>query len=410
MSVINGPGQSLFTPLIVPEAPETGAPAQSGQNNAQVLPPIYASSFSGLTTAMGLGLASPRNQGDIEAIFAEVAEKLDKINSVTRDNERVADSNSRRTSLQTAGVLFSQMNGVGALVESNKDNIKDQNAKIEDVNGQITVLEAQRSMLTATRDSLNGQLNGLQSQRNSLYNTLGTLQSELQTLQQQLSQLQGANPQNQAAIIAKQDQIAGKWNQIGGVNGQISTVDWQISTVSGQIATLNNQINGINGQINGLVNERNVAQASKNKSEQDIEDLNAAYAVLVATVMPYATAQMTGSNSSNARISGQTNEIVSDYDQLMEQVLDNLTDLADRILELNFIARGAQEGRAGASGDGTALPSSFGQLSPVQALAAGFVGLIQALRDTLGGLAGGDNLATAGALGQGGGSRMQLAL
>lgn len=350
MASINGPGPSPVSPQ-----PATTVPAGSTtQTPGVVLPPLYTNSFSGRGPAIQLGLSAPRNIGDLEAIFAEIATKLRETRTETESNTSVAETSSRRTQLAQAASFFSQLFKWGVEIDSNIANIKVQEAK-------IVVFDAELADLAVQKQTLESSKLGLETTIASLTTTIAASETQIGTNTREIQRLTGLYNQSKDA-----GERASLLSQIGALDrentglGQTiirATTDRQKNQT--KLEGVNAEIEGVDREIADVTEKREKAVKSKKASEDRIGVLTTASVNLVLTLIPFAISALLGGSSQSARQSGQTRETGDNFEQTLKETIESISDLGEIQLDLNFTSQGAADGAS----SGTAAALGFATLA-----------------------------------------------
>lgn len=117
MSGISGVGITPTLPSNVTQALETDSTSE-----ANALATLYALSFAGGNTAAAIGLTSPKNFGDVEAILAEISAKLDLTKSEAETSANLSEvEKSRSETMGHARLLGSLAGNLEAQLSLNDD-------------------------------------------------------------------------------------------------------------------------------------------------------------------------------------------------------------------------------------------------------------------------------------------------
>jgi hypothetical protein len=435
---------------IGPNVPPTGpvklpsvAPAaQTGAATPTATAPTYLQSFSGASTAIALGLSTPRNLGDTEALFAEISTKLEATRTTNEDNDAIAKSAARRTEMARLSSLITLLTNFSA---------------IRDIEIEAEVPIANRAAAEAARDSAQADVD---TYTNSISNLDNPNVSRLPTSSVSGRALRGSIPyetaqRNQAAgqLSGLVNPPQGNWPSgssyqagltyfLGNAQNGASAAD--ITSAYNAWYSGNVYLSNAQAERGELVSLRATAQSTVDAQQAEYERWDAIAAPLEAEInqakdnlpaattteantgnsfsfadlmtffaalLPTVSGTMLNMQQDKARESGVTNEIVSDVDQNLEDIIDQIRDIDYERLELQFMSRmSAGDPGSGVTGDATG--SAFGGLSRAEALAMAFGGVILGSIEGLGLVAGqgGGGFGSAGALAEAGAMRTRVAI
>lgn len=283
-----GPATTAI-PATIPATPAT--PAATTTPTGTQLPPLFSTDFTGRGLASQLGLSTPRNQADFEAIFAEIATKLGATNSVVDDNKIVAETDARRTVLADAASYFTTLANIAVEIFKNVLNIAIKGIELKKLEGNIAQLESSRAPL--------------------------------------LSQKAGLEADLAAAKGAKKVDTA----LVANIEAQIANVDAQIAPLDVKIAEQNTL--------------KNAAIASRNFSASEITRLTNLLNAVNTAVIAFTASVLLGGKSDEARDSFAVDNIVSDLDKTLKDAVEDFTNLNDALIEKNFQSEAAAEGTDG---------------------------------------------------------------
>lgn len=431
MSTISGPGGLGTTlPIIpgdgtIPVAPETTTTSTTTSTPTPgpgTPPPLFQNRFSGIGNALALGLADPRrNAGDIEAVFAEIAAKLRETQATTNDNAAVAQSESRRSDITRAGALLAKLEALGVVIDSNRENIRTQEARITVIDGQLAPLREQRSSLEAQKASLEAQQAALPGQINTLNGQISTLQGTLPGLINQANAAlvafsSATTDEARNAALSQYITAINQYNAnvmtINTLTGQRDGLQNQLNSVNSQLNTVNAQLATVRAQITDLENQRQDATNSINAS---VGRINAALVEMISTffaMLSLITQSMLGVQGEEAEARGATRANDDSFEKTLLGTLSQINrDLEERV-ELRFMEEGAILGLGlpATEQQRGATATRFGSVSPAQSLALGFAAVVASLNGALSSLLADGVPQNAGAMAQAGASRTRLAI
>lgn len=140
MSSISGVGVNQTLPTIVNDALQTDNTAE-----VQALATLYALSFAGGDTAAAIGLTSPKNFGDVEAILAEISAKLDLTKAKSETTATLSEvEKARSDTIQQTRVINDLASNLASQAE-----LADEITGFDFGSLQFTVASAQLTSVTA---------------------------------------------------------------------------------------------------------------------------------------------------------------------------------------------------------------------------------------------------------------------
>lgn len=431
-----GPTAPLTGPAPLPSASPatTAAPVQTA--------PTYLQSFSGLGTAVALGLAVPRNLGDTEALFAEISTKLDATRNKADDNEEIARTASKRTEIARMSSLITLLSNFSA---------------IRDIEKEAEVPIANRAAAATARDAAQGDVDRYTAAISDLDNpsvsnlsapsvggrTLrGSVPYETAQVNTATSRLDGLVSAPQASWPNGADYATGLAFFLGAANPGANPSD--IAASYNALYTARPMLANAQAERAQLVTLRDQAQTVVDTQQAEFERWDAIAAPLEADIqaakdrlpdrttdaagvgttfsfadlmthfaalMPIFASNLLSLQVGKARETGETTDIVSDVDQNLEDIIDQIRDIDYERLELQFMSR-MSEGDPGGGVSADASGSAFGGLSRAEALAMAFGGVILGAIQGLSQIAeqGGGGFGSAGSLAEAGAARTRLAL
>lgn len=345
MSTISSTGVVIPSPIPVPTT--TTPPTTPASSSAPSQ--LFSSRFTGASTAIALGLASPSTSlGDFEALFAEIAEKLKTTQTESRSDSAVAQSEDRRSKIQRALTLLSEFERQVGVIKENQENIKVQNANIAAIDSELVGLNAQKTSLNT---------------------------------------------------------------QIADIDAQIADANGATPGLDAQRANLVSQLGGVQGQIDALEADRQEAVDSKNESQANINNAIFKMISLLFAWFTFMVTALTLVQGEEMRAAGQTHTSKDDFEQSFLDVWEHVNKLEGNDIDFRFFEEAAITGAGALSeqqGDG--VPERFGAVPSAQASALGFAAAVETLAGVLSGLGGSDVTQSAGAMAQEGLARTRVPL
>lgn len=388
-------------PVSQPAAQGTLAPA-----------PQYQLSFAGLTRASAMGLSSPSGVGDIEIMFAQIADALKDVLDVSDTTDKLGRSESRRGQIGQAMAGFDQMVRWGGEIDSNRANIKTQDG----------ILVTERGNRTAKQTELNGYIAGwtnlrdardVQSNAVTNFNSLiGQLDARDSALRTEYAKLK--SPADNARMAA----INSELTVIGGTRaGYVQSRDAaqsQVNTLTGQMAVVDGQINTARVELGVIDGKITAAENSKSASQNRVATLLTTAANFFSNIVSLLSMALGGIKSEGARAAGEVEVEGQGFEAILARMASALVDLGAAMTE----------GQVGAglavSTDGSGLnleqsqPDRFGAPSAPVARAMAFAGMVAgvmgAVADMLRGLSAGMGMQSAGSFATEGASRVRVPL
>lgn len=163
---IDGVGGGTVRPLVTGEA---AAATPAGAVDAGVAAALYALSFSGGATAAAMGLSAPRNLGDVEALFAEIAAVLDRTVGDAAAQSDLAATESARSGLLSLSALIGNAAAAAAIMTATKSAITALETMNTTLQGEVETLEKQEEALETEREGLStdtaGYLSTMETER-----------------------------------------------------------------------------------------------------------------------------------------------------------------------------------------------------------------------------------------------------
>ena len=149
MSSISGVGVNQTLPTIVNDALQTDNTA-----DVQALATLYALSFAGGDTAAAIGLTSPKNFGDVEAILAEISAKLALAKAKSATPATLSEVETARSdTFQQARLIANLDSLIDAQNELENDNLFDFGA-LSSIFGTANLTSVNALVIAATGNSV----------------------------------------------------------------------------------------------------------------------------------------------------------------------------------------------------------------------------------------------------------------
>jgi cell division protein FtsB len=330
MSTINSITSTIISTFQGVEAVTGTTPVEAPVNNA----PAFQETLTTQGRAFALGLGAPRNHGDIEAIFAEIATKYGAEVSKANDFSNAAATAVRSTALAAAAgslAFFATFNTIMITAEA---NIKTQNQVIGQKTQQITALEAEKAPLVARRDALNAEFGNNVGQIAQNVITIAGLGTQLAGVEIARATACGLDAGGAACrdLTAQSNSLQ---SQIRTLEGQNSTLSARNSQISAEVSTLNGQINELQRQIDTATSERNAAVGSRNASQNAYNVALATLNVFAAVLIPFAVGLALGQAGAGARASFDLGPDQNGFDNAIAQAVNRLADLSDEMGNLS---------------------------------------------------------------------------
>jgi hypothetical protein len=431
-----GPSAPLAGPVALPSA----APAAPAAGPAATAP-TYLQSFSGSVTAIALGLAVPRNLGDTEALFAEISTKLDATRNENEDNEALAQSASRRTEIARLSSLITLLTNFSAIRDIEQEaevpiaNRAAAEAARDDAQDDVdtytsTISQLDRSGVsslstpsvsgralrgsipyeTAQRDQAATQLSGLVSAPQGAWPTGASYADGLAYFQAAANG--GASPASVTLAFNAWYNANTYLANAQAERAEVVTLRAAAQTVVTEQQAEYDRWDAVAAPLEAEINE---AKANLPASTTTSAGVGTSFSfgdlmTFFAALLPAITGTVQSLKSDTARESGVTNEIVSDVDQNLADIIAQIRDIDYERLELQFMSR-MSVGDPG-SGVTPGGDTGFGGLSRAEGFALAFGGLILGSIQGLGLIAaqGGDGFASAGSLAEAGAARTRVAI
>ena len=316
--------------------------AEPGQVEPAANPsPAFQETLTTQGRAFALGLGVPRNHGDIEAVFAEIATKFGAEVERANDFANAAQTAVRSTALAAAAGSLAFFATFNAIMLNAEANIARQNVVIEAKNETITNLEAQKAPLVSQRNALNAEYSANASTYWQNISQINQLNAQLATLEPAratacAADAGGASCQNLTS------QVNGIRSTISSLNAQNAALVNRNNEISGQVAALNNEINILQGQINTATSERNAATNSRNQSQNDYNVALATLNAFAAVLIPFTVALALGTIGAGGRASFDLGPDQQGFDDAIAQAVNRLADLSDEMGNLSMLRQALQ--------------------------------------------------------------------
>ena len=243
---VPGPGGS--SPAATTPTPSSTSNVGAGALGQSAAPPLYSSVFNNSINASSLGLSPPRNFGDIEALFSQIATELGFTIDETRQNQTetatqrklsaseqlTADLNSIASKQATLNnIVFVQIPGKERQIDGHEEGVKYQ----QDISADIRAEHSEKS----------GRLADLTEERRDLWNT----DTHGWTAAQQAELVEKINKIN-VDIRVLQDEVIDLANQLKPFDDEIGRLQDLITVLQGEISGLYGTATNLQNSINAL--------------------------------------------------------------------------------------------------------------------------------------------------------------
>lgn len=291
---------------VTPIAPVTGSTSSA---------PAFQETLTTQNRAFALGLGAPKNHGDIEALFAEIATRFGAEQTTATDFAEAAEDAKRSTSLRAAAGNLGLVAALGAAITAAQDNIAKQNRIIAQKTEQI--------------DALNGQISALEDQYDQ-YRSEWNDNAE--------TQLSNAGTIFELGLELVGAEIAGDDAEINRINGEIDRLEAQNSTLfnrnlylDGEMLRISGEIIDLGFQVAGLEVERGWAELSKLGSQAEIGLAEGLLDGLALAFIPFSVDLALRTMGEVGRASFEVTSDQTGLDKAVENSSDNLAEQAARL-------------------------------------------------------------------------------
>lgn len=373
MTSITGTGTAPSPALTggVLDAPSGPVAPDGDRETNQPAPALAGLIGQGAGNALMLGLSRPRNIGDIEAMFSEIAAKLRDTQVDTRALRDEAGLANRQSALRNAAFVITSMLNWGADIDRERENIAEQQALIAEATAQIEDLQAERGTLVSQRDGLNSQIAGLNGQIATRQAQIASNTAQINVLNAQIAT---ADEPQRSQLIAQRDALQAQNQQlqaeITGLEATRNDLQAQVNEIEGQIAEIDAEI----AELEDAIAEATESIAA---SEAEIEARLGMMASLVESALGFFNLMERDSSNAQARGLAVTQTLFDRFEGALARVLDQLIERDTDDERTDFTAENARLGLGNPTaqqGDGVA--GRFGALTPAQASALGFAAAV----------------------------------
>lgn len=334
---------------VVDPTGSTGATGNSSPSSA----PLFQETLTTQGRIFGLGLGAPRNFGDIEALFAEIATKFGGEVGKATDFAEAAEDAKRSTALRASIGTLGFCASLSATIQAATLNIARQTAIIGQLNKEITDLNGQKTELQTELAGLQSQKASLDTQIGQIGAQIGTKYSELNALQASQATACGADAASATCISATQA-VNDKTAEISALQTQFNSLNTQMSGVLAQISSVNSQIADIDAQISVLNGRISTANASKNASQSNLNLATTMLNFFSTLFLPSAVSLALLTINEMARASFEMLPTQLGLEKAIEDAANNIADKAEEMGNFSVLlkALGREPGETDSAGDG----------------------------------------------------------
>ena len=230
--------------------------------NAGAASALYALTFSGGESATILGLTAPKNLGDVEALFAEIAAVLDETFEDARSEADLAATEAARSGLMSLAALLMDASTASAAMDTASGKIEKLEAENTTLQGQIDTLEGQKTLLKTQKAGLESDQAGysgiMQSESAAIAerdDLIAAEQAKDEPDTDYIAELQAANATSQANY----DAASVAYDEAG---DGIASIDDQIASIDADIADLQADIDANDADIEKHTGDYTTAKAA----------------------------------------------------------------------------------------------------------------------------------------------------
>jgi hypothetical protein len=277
--------------------------------------PAYQETLTTQGRAFALGLGAPRNHGDIEALFAEIATKFGAETAKATDYAEAAEDAKRSTALRAAAGNLGLCASLDAAIQAAEANIARQEAIIAKKTEEIDTKNNQIDALNAKYDEYRSEWNDNAA-----------------------TQLDNAG-----TIIELGFEIAAAWlvddtAEVDRLQGQIDALEAQNSTLfnrnlylDGEMFKIAGEVTKLGFEIAGLEIERGWAELSILGSEAEIGLAQGLLDTLGLIFIPFSVDLALRTIGEVGRASFEVTADQAGLDKAVEDATDNISDQAERM-------------------------------------------------------------------------------
>lgn len=304
------------------DAPAAEAPARSA--------PVFLETLTTQGGVSALGLGAPRNHGDIEAIFAEIATKYGVQAERARDYAEAAEDAKRSTSLTAAIGNLAVFATLGSIIIAEDANIRKQEAIINQKTQQINQKTAEKNALQALHDQY-------RDEKNANTATIAENEARIVILTGQLATVE---PVRAAACALNSGgaECRDLTQRAASLTGEISALQTQNAQLSSRNAYLDGEMSRLSGEIRVLSDEiaelerdRSAAQASKRESEGKKSAATTLLNAFALVLIPFTVDLALHTIGAMGRASFETSPGQNVIDRAVSEVVDKFADQAARL-------------------------------------------------------------------------------
>jgi hypothetical protein len=277
--------------------------------------PAFQETLTTQNRAFALGLGAPRNHGDIEALFAEVATKFGAEATKATDYAEAAEDAKRSTSLRAAAGNLSLFASLDATVQAAEANIAKQEQIIAEKTAQIDAANAQIA-------TLEGQYAEYRSEWNDNAAT----------------QLENAGKIFDLGLDLAGAWLAGDTDEVNRLQGLIDGLEAENSSLfnrnlylDGEMLRISGEIVALGFQVAGLEIERGWAELSKLGSEAEIGIAQGLLDIFGLVLIPFTVDLALRTMGEMGRSSFEVIADQSGLDSAVEDAVNRLSEQADRM-------------------------------------------------------------------------------
>ncbi len=376
------------------------------------LAPQYQLNFVGLTRSSALGLSAPTSSGDLEILFAQIANALKESLGALDDANAVSRSETRRGQLGNVLAAAQFMLGAGNEVDANRDNITKQQGVIDAQTVIKTTAETEKRTLESSKSTKEGTIRSNNQTIGTYNQRITDLGTEQTNLSNELGKLKlPGDAARISAIYTRMNAIPG---EIQGLSGQIETLQSNNRTLQGEIDALVPRIAAQQSIIDEATRKIDAATQSRDSSKKRIDTLKDAMNDFVSGTLPMLILLLGKTKSDMAGDAGEVDVTGDSFETILANAAQALVKLGEALAE----SRAGSDIVMNTEGAGLNLdqstPERFGQPSAPVARAMVFAGLVAstlgAVADVLRSLTAGLGMQTAESFAVAGEPRMRVPL
>ena len=288
-----------------------------------------------------LGLSAPRNHGDIEAIFAEIASKYGAEAEKARGYAEAAEDAKRSTALTAAAGNLALFAALGSVIIAADANIKKQEAVIKVKTEQINTK-------TAEKNALQDQYDAYRAEWNSNAATILENGGKIIALGTELAAVELARVAA-CGIDSGGAACRDLTSQANSLNGQIDALESQNSQLidrnlflDGEMFRLIGEITKLGLEIFALEAERTFAQVSMDGSKAAKDVASALLTAFAVVLMPFSVDLALRTIGEIGRASFETSPGQKGIDQAIEDAVNDFTEQSARMGMIDTVRKAVQ--------------------------------------------------------------------